>query len=186
MQMRLCLGIAAATLALPSGCLADFIVQFSDSTAELNLDGLQTINCNQGCTTSTGFSQFSSPGANLAFNIFDADGVTLSDTIQITSATGSDFFTTTFESDIGGTPLIALPGGTNITEDGTLQTAATIPISAIFGNYVVQFQSDLDAPVPEPSSIALLSLTLIGIALAAKRRLSSTLRDRSLNSIPPA
>jgi hypothetical protein len=116
---------------------------------------------------------FPTPIANLSFNIYDQDGVTLSDTLSITNSPCTDCITTVFQSDVEGTALVPFRGGTKIIEDGTLQTAATIPLpGAGMGNFVVKFQSDV-AEVPEPSSITLLILVLVGVAVTAKQRLSN-------------
>jgi len=125
------------------------------------------------CGITNTFGSLPNPFINLFFNIYDQDGVTLSDTLGITNSPCTDCITTILDSDVEGTALVPIPGGTKIIEDGTLQTAATIPLTGTgMGNFVVQFQSDV-AEVPEPSSITLLILVLIGVAVTAKQRLSN-------------
>src|SRR5262249_46375133 len=124
------------------------------------------------CNANDGFVGFVSPGIDLRFNIFDPDGVTLSDTLRIVSAAGSDTFNSTFISDVEGVPPVALVSATRVVEDGTVQTAATIPLNGPFAglNFIVRFQSDaVESAVPEPSSIGLLALGLLGMAIVAKR-----------------
>jgi hypothetical protein len=105
------------------------------------------------------------------FNIYDPDGVTLSDTLQITSSPDSPNVYFTFQSQGGGVPLVAIPGGTPIIETGSIQVAATFPLGAPNAgfDYVVQFISADDAsPVPEPRSIELFILGLVAVALGLK------------------
>jgi predicted Rdx family selenoprotein len=120
------------------------------------------------------FTSYVSPGINLSFNIFDPNGSTLSDTLQITSAAGSNEFLSTFQSDIEPGTLLPLLGGTSIVEDGTVQTAAIIALNGGFPgqNFIVRFQSDVDAATPEPRFIGLLTLGMLGMAITAKRRRS--------------
>jgi hypothetical protein len=76
-----------------------------------------------------------------------------------------------FQSDDEGvTAFVPFGGATTIIEDGTVQTAATIPLTGTGqGNLIIQFQSDI-RPFPELRSIGLLSLVVLGVALIAKRR----------------
>ena len=156
----------------PATARADNVLTFFDNT-----ETLQFVFGNDtpvACTLETcGFSvifvgvTFASP-IDTKFNIYDQDGVTLSDTLEIFVGAGLNVeLFTTFVSDAeGGPALTPLPGGTKIIEDGTVQTAATIPLNGPFagGNFVVQFQSDVDAvSAPEPSSLLQLGTGLLGL-----------------------
>ena len=168
------------TLGLPLFCLADQTITFLDTadTVTLLVNGTGPFSCRsttpEFCTNTDAFpaGTLSSLPA-FSFNIYDPDGVTLSDTLQITtflSPEGAPNIRSTFQSDIEGVPLTPLPGGTKIIENGLVQTAATIPLGGSFTgtNYIVQFQSDVEPTVPEPSSMGLLSLGLLGFAVVAK------------------
>jgi hypothetical protein len=98
----------------------------------------------------------------LNFNIYEDDAQTiLSDTLAI-SKTASNIFTVDFFSDVeGGPPLVPLLGAQSITENGSIQTVATINFTS-GPSQTIQFQSD----VPEPTSILLL-ITVVGL-LASK------------------
>jgi len=96
------------------------------------------------------------------YNIFDKDGVTLSDTMTVIAF--SNAVTVLFQSDTeGGPALIALPGGTSLIETGQLQY---VPLpSALSGKLLVGFQSDIETTsVAEPGSVLLLlsMITLTG------------------------
>lgn len=89
-------------------------------------------------------------GANVALNIYDADGITLSDTLSIT--TNIDHPTTAldiaFVSDTeGGPALIPLLDALRITETGDWQTVLFF-LSSTSDNYTFQFRSDAETPLP--------------------------------------
>ena len=58
---------------------------------------------------------------NVSFNIYDQDGVTLSDTLNLSGTQGDTFFNISFISDAEIGLLQPLPGGIFIMEDGSLQ-----------------------------------------------------------------
>ena len=67
-----------ATLALPSLCHADFVLQFLDSSETLEvITPTGTRSClSEHCGLTNTFG-FPTPGIDLFFNIYDQDGVTL-------------------------------------------------------------------------------------------------------------
>jgi len=184
------LGIVATLIVLPPLCRADLVVQFLDTTDAVTINipnepGVINPTCSlpESCTDESGFPGFSSPGINLSFNIFDPDGVTLSDTLNIASPAGDEFITSIFNSDTEGTPLAPLAGGTSLIETGALQTAATIPITGTrFGNFIIQFQSDVESPVPEPSALPVLFSVLAIVLVARKRRFAQRPQSPLLNT----
>ena len=96
----------------------------------------------------------------------------MSDTLQITGTAGTNEIDTNFQSDIEGVPLFPLAGGTMITETGAVLTAASFVLTGTdLGQFKVSFQSDIDV-VPEPGYIGLLTLGMLGMAMAAKRHRS--------------
>jgi hypothetical protein len=165
-------------LALPLLCHADITLTYLDSTDTLQftVNGGSPTNCGgvpESCLIENFFGGYTNPSTfALLFNIYDPGGLVLSDTLQITGTAGTDEISTNFQSDIEGIPLVPLVGGRTMIETGAVQTAASIPLtSTSLGNFVIQFQSDID-PVPEPRYIGLLSLGMVGMALAARKRWS--------------
>jgi len=178
-RLGLALSLALA-LALPL-CRADEILTFLDTSDTLHYSisgslagGTFTEDCPtslvpENCTTGLQFPPSVIPVFNpLLFNIYEPDGVTLSDTLQVFPATGA--IEAAFQSDVDGVPLLALVGGQRIIEDGTVQTAATIGFTGVLTgqSFIVQFQSDVEA-APEPRLYAVV-LTLGMLVLATRRR----------------
>ena len=167
------------TLAIPLSGFADTILTFYDLTDTVTYSGSDGVPhdcvnaahpeaCTLGATTAPG----SFPAVNDLFNIYGQDGVTLSDTLSITrpNPDGSQLIVA-FISDVEGTPLAPLAGGTSIIEDGTVQTADRIALTGPLAgqNFIVQFQSDV-SDVPEPASVGLLITVMAGCGIAVKRR----------------
>ena len=157
-------------------------ITFFDTTdtVQWGLNNLTGLSCPSSsipeyCSIGSGFggSTTFSSAVNLYFNIYEPDGLTLSDTLQVNAAAGSNSITSTFQSDVDGVPLTPLAGATSIVEDGTVQTATSVALGGSFlgDEYVVRFQSDInESAVPEPRLIALLSLAALGMVFAARRR----------------
>ena len=59
------------------------------------------------------------------YNYYEGDGVTLSDTVEISGNVGDTFITIAFNSDTDATPLTALASGGHFIEDGTFQPAVS-------------------------------------------------------------
>jgi hypothetical protein len=156
-------------LAVSPFCCADTVTIFDGTDhVQASLNGGPKFDCGGGpetCFFGQGFAPVT-PGT-FFFNIYSPDG-TLSDTLVVNAFTTA--VNLAFASDIeGGVPLVALAGGTSIVEDGTIQLATTVPLVG-GGDFVVQFQSDLE-PAPEPRGYAaLLALGVLGIAGVAKLR----------------
>jgi hypothetical protein len=113
-----------------------------------------------------------SQDVNFSTNIYDSDGVTLSDTWHIFGSAGSQFFSIPFLSDVeGGPALQPLSGAQSIIENGDWQTAATFSVSN-GDTYIWQFRSDVEATtVPEPTTLTLFLLGLGGLCFARKHRI---------------
>ena len=107
-------------------------------------------------------------------NVFERDGITLSDTILLNfgaDALGS-FFDITFTSDSeNGPPLTPLPAAFSTIENGILQGGPVVSWNFGGANQVtdlILFQSDIDSPIPEPSTFALVALGLMFATRARK------------------
>jgi hypothetical protein len=179
-MLRLRLGIAALlTVASPWLCRADQTFTFLDSTEAPQVSYNGTLLACGSAVLET-CSIFISPGGvlpevDLSFNIFDPDGVTFSDQFHIYSDAESAVIRSTFQSVTDGT-VLALPGGTKMIEDGTVQTVATIPTGTL-GDLIFQFQSGVsEGPEPatvtegpEPATVTLLGIGALGL-LSGRRR----------------
>jgi hypothetical protein len=108
---------------------------------------------------------------DVSLNIFDPDGVTLSDTWHLFGTAGNSSLNIPFFSDVEGGPALTLLTAANaqsIIETGDWQTAARFTVSN-GDTYIWQFRSDMEAAVPEPSTFALFGLGLVGLGFARKR-----------------
>ena len=172
-------GIVVVTALIAPACRAGVIdiilYQDTSDTIFVFFNGSPFGSCaveTAGCSTTTEFG-----GGNpvttmlpLNFNLWeDASKTVLSDTFAISlvdfSSVGGTPNTVlaTFTSDLDdGTLLTPLANATDLIETGDVQTAATVMFSD--GNGITyQFQSDVD--VPEPSSLLLLVIALLGLVL---------------------
>jgi hypothetical protein len=112
-------------------------------------------------------------GANVALNIYDADGVTLSDTLSITPniREPTTLLDLAFFSDIeGGPALIPLTGAQMIIETGDWQTVLSF-LSSTDDSYTFQFRSDAETPLPG-------AIWLFGTVLAAAGGVGKWRRSR--------
>lgn len=101
------------------------------------------------------------------FNFYETDGVTLSDTVEISGTAGDNFFQVVFLSDPN--TMGPLPnGGVNI-ETGMFQQAVLSGIVSNGDFYDLQIASDINE-VPEPATWAMMLLGAGLVGLVARRR----------------
>jgi len=106
---------------------------------------------------------------DVSFNIYDPDGVTLSDTWHIFGTQGDTSFGTPFVSDTETTSVSSLSNAVSLVETGDLQTVFNFTARGGQDSYTLQFVSDVDT-VPEPGSILLLGTVISLTYLSIKRR----------------
>jgi hypothetical protein len=106
---------------------------------------------------------------DVAVNIYDIDGVTLSDTWHLFGLAGDGLLQIPFVSDVEGQTLTPLPNGIRMIETGGWQTVLENDL-ANGDHFIWQFASDV-GDVPEPASWAMMlaGFGLLGMAMRARR-----------------
>jgi hypothetical protein len=99
------------------------------------------------------------------FNFYEPDGVTLSDTVEISGNAGDKFFSVNFQSDAAG--MTALLNGGVFIENGLFQEAVDPGTVSNGDFYDLQIASS--SRVPEPLTLSLVGAGLAG-AVAMRRR----------------
>jgi len=107
-----------------------------------------------------------SPDVNVALNIFDPDGKTLSDTLSLVAAGGGTGVAITFYSD-PWPDMVVLQNAQSVIETGDWQTALNAQLSN-GDTFIFQFRSDVETPLP--GAIWLFGSALAGAACVRKRR----------------
>jgi hypothetical protein len=169
-----CVGLSPAAQA------TTYVIQFDDSTDNLveNVfaDNVLTQTILGGESLSSRFDLFHgaslTAAVSIGVNVFEANGVTLSDTFSISGPNGAGFVNLNISSDVeGGPPLTALTG-TGVTSMPEPTSFFTVlgPITVSNGDtYTWQFRSDVDA-VPLPGALPLFATGLAGLGLLGWRR----------------
>jgi hypothetical protein len=105
------------------------------------------------------------------FNFFETNGITLSDTVEISGIAGNTFFTVNFESDTDAGALTPLPNGGSVIETGTFQQSVLAGVVSNGDFYNIQIASDV-RDAPEPATLSLLGLGLVGLVMMRRRKAS--------------
>jgi hypothetical protein len=100
---------------------------------------------------------------NIKWNIYEPDGITLSDTLSIVGTAGDNGLQIDFISDewLGLPALAVLPGGQPFRETGTWQTALDAIALSNGDTFTFQFRS---SETPLPAAIWLFGSVLAGAA----------------------
>ena len=163
----------------PAAQASSFLVQLDDLTDTIVgntfQDGVnvQSINFGGETINNATYTLFNSAtlvsGVDVALNIFDPDGVTLSDTLSITGTAGSRTLNVAFFSDVDGGPaLTPLIAASSIIETGNFQTVLLFTASTEDA-YTWQFRSDVNE-TPLPGAIWLFGTALAGALGVGKWR----------------
>jgi hypothetical protein len=122
-----------------------------------------------------------SANTNNAYNIYEPDGVTLSDTFHSTGTQGGSSVTSTFLSDTEsslGSPLTPLINGTSLIETGDWQTVLTVSLldssGAATSSLTVQFRSDVETPLPAALPLFATGLGTLGLLGWRRKRKGQT------------
>ena len=167
--------IVGLSLAAPSAGAATILYQLDDSTDAIRgtayNNGILKYDAPTCCDMITGtwFLSQAASGGNLTsdvdikWNIYDPDGVTLSDTLSIVGKAGTNGLQIDFISDewVGVPALAVLPGGQFVIETGTWQTALDAIALSNGDTFTFQFRS---SETPLPAAVWLFGSVLAGAA----------------------
>ncbi len=113
-------------------------------------------------------NSFLASNVSLNVNIYETDGVTLSDTWQIFGSQGDGNISIPFYSDVEGQTLTPLVNAISLIETGAPQTVLQFTLTN-GDHYTWQFQSDV-SDVPEPSTWALMLVGFAGLGFGGWRK----------------